>query len=236
MLRAIRRSFGSRPASAGDGVRAGARAPAAHAEQLRRPAVRRRAVGRERQARPLRLHHEDARPRRRGRRDAQSARRDRGDPGSKDMDPRQSGDSEPDRARPRRRGAQLPRGLAAARPRRDADRRAFDPGVSRDDRRRDAGARARCGRRLRVPAAAAAQHALHPRHDLLDLWRRHAEPALLAGAARGDDPHHLDLQVPSPTSRARSTSGGAIRPRTGALPHSRAATSCRSASATCLSE
>ena len=34
----------------------------------------------------------------------------------------------------------------------------------------------------------------------------------------------VDLQVPSPTSPARSTSGGAIRPRTGASPRSRAAT------------
>ena len=93
--------------------------------------------------------------------------------------------------------APISKGLKRSRSRRDADRRPVDPGIPRQYRRRDAGAGARRGRRQRISAAAAAQHALHPRHDLLDLWRRHAEPALLAGAPRGDDPHHLDLQVPS---------------------------------------
>src|SRR2546423_447350 len=36
---------------------------------------------------------------------------------------------------------------------------------------------ARVDRRPRLPDAAAAQHALHARHDLLDLWRRHPQPA-----------------------------------------------------------
>ena len=36
----------------------------------------------------------------------------------------------------------------------------------------------------------------HPRHDVLDLRRRHPEPAVLAGAPRGDDPRHRDLQIP----------------------------------------
>ena len=58
-------------------------------------------------------------------------------------------------------------------------------------------ARPRRRRRHRIPAAAAAEHALHARHDLLDLWRRHAQFAVLAGAARGDDPDDGDLQVPS---------------------------------------
>ena len=39
-------------------------------------------------------------------------------------------------------------------------------------RRRGAEARQGGGRRHRIPAAAAAQHALHARHDLLDLRRR----------------------------------------------------------------
>ena len=60
-------------------------------------------------------------------------------------------------------------------------------------RRRDARAGAGRGRRHRISAAAAAQHALHPRHDLLDLRRRDHQPALLAGAPRGNDPHYLDL-------------------------------------------
>ena len=42
------------------------------------------------------------------------------------------------------------------------------------------------GRRPRVPDAPAAEHALHPRHDLLALRRGHAQPAVLAGAARRD--------------------------------------------------
>ena len=113
------------------------------------------------------------------------------DPGRQEVDPRQSG------RRRTRSGLGLVdevrsylEGLAAARTRRDADRRPVDPGVPGAHRRRDAGARARRGRRQRISAAAAAQHALHARHDLLDLWRRDAEPALLAGAPRGDDPHH----------------------------------------------
>ena len=124
-------------------------------------------------------------------------------------------------------------GLSSARSRRDADRRPVDPGVSRAYRRRDAGAGARRRRRQRISPAAAPQHALHARHDLLDLWRRHAEPALLAGAARGDDPHDRRSTSSTPTSPARSTSGGATRPRTGAWRRSKAATSCRSARATC---
>lgn len=38
-------------------------------------------------------------------------------------------------------------------------------------------------RRHRVPAAAAAEHAVHTRHDVLDLRRRDAQCAVLAGAA-----------------------------------------------------
>ena len=52
----FRRSFRGRPAAQSDGLRARARASAADPEQLRRTAVRRRPVGRQRQARPFRLH------------------------------------------------------------------------------------------------------------------------------------------------------------------------------------
>ncbi len=38
---------------------------------------------------------------------------------------------------------------------------------------------------------------VHARHYLLDLRRCDTEPAVLAGAARGDYPHYRDLQVPS---------------------------------------
>ena len=64
----------------------------------------------------------------------------------------------------------------------------FRPGLPR------AGPRAhRCPR---VPHAAAAQHPVHPRHDLLDLRRGDAQPALLAGAARRDPADEGDLHVP----------------------------------------
>ena len=165
--------------------------------------------------------------------DAQSSGRDGRGPRSKEMDSRQPGDRQSGRDRSRRRGALLSRRPEGSRSRRDADRRPVDPGISRPYRRRDAGAGARRSRRQRISAAAAPQHALHPRHDLLDLWRRDAEPALLAGAARGDDPHHLDLQVPSRLRRQGQCVVGRSRPKTGGLRRSKAATSCRSARAMC---
>ncbi len=118
-------------------------------------------------------------------------------PEAQEMDPRQPGGAQPGRPRAGRRDQELPGGTEAARPRGDPDRRAVDRGISRDARRRDAEARQGRRRRHRVPAAAAAQHALHARHDVLDLRRLHAQSAVLAGASRGADPHHRDLQVPS---------------------------------------
>ena len=50
--------------------------------------------------------------------------------------------------------------------------------------------------RHRVSDAAAAQHALHPGHHLLDLRRPHAQPAVLAGPARRDAADEGDLRVP----------------------------------------
>ena len=88
-------------------------------------------------------------------------------------------------------------GLERPRPGRDADRRPVDARVPGIDRRQGAAGGQGSGRRHRVPAAAAAEHALHARHHLLDLRRCDAEPAVLAGAAGGDHPHHRDLQVPS---------------------------------------
>ena len=126
--------------------------------------------------------------------------------------------------RPGRRDQELPRRPAAARTRRDPDRRPVDRGVPRDPRRRDAQARQGRRRRHRVSAAAAAQHALHARHDLLDLRRRHAQPAVSGrrGTRRRSSRPRSTSSIP--TSPARSTSGGAIRPRTTAWPRSRAAT------------
>ena len=54
---------------------------------------------------------------------------------------------------------------------------------------------------LLVTVIFAPQYALYPRHHLLDLWRRDAQPALLARAPRGDDPHDFNLQVPSALRR-----------------------------------
>ena len=69
-VRRLRRALRGRQAAQGAGVLAGSGARTAHPDQLRRPVVRRRAVGAERAPRPLRLHGQDARPRRRGRRTA----------------------------------------------------------------------------------------------------------------------------------------------------------------------
>ena len=81
------------------------------------------------------------------------------------------------------------------------------------------------GRRChRIPAAAAAEHAVHPRHHLLDLRRRDAEPAVLAGAPRGDHPHHRDLQVPSGLRRQGQRLVGRPDRRTTAWPRWKAAT------------
>ena len=44
--------------------------------------------------------------------------------------------------------------------------------------------------------AAAAEHAVHPRHHLLDLRRRQPQPDVLAGLSPGDPPDDGDLQVP----------------------------------------
>ena len=66
-----------------------------------------------------------------------------------------------------------------------------------------------------VPAAAAAQHALHPRHHLLALRRRHPQPALLAGPPRRDPADEGDLQVPP---RLRRLDGLVGRPRAGLGP------------------
>ena len=42
-----------------------------------------------------------------------------------------------------------------------------------------------------------AEHAVHARHELLDLRRRYAQFPVLAGASRRTDPDDCDLQVPS---------------------------------------
>ena len=91
----VRRSLRSRTAAQGHGLRAGRGAHPPDAVQLRPAAVRRRAVGRERQARPLRLRDQDARPRHRGGGDAQPAGRDRGRARGQEVDPRQPGRAQP---------------------------------------------------------------------------------------------------------------------------------------------
>ena len=168
----LRRALRGRQAAQGAGVLAGPGPRTAHPDQLRRPAVRRRAVGAERAARPLRLHGQDARPRRRGRRAARPARRDDGHPRGQGLAARPQDRGQRGRPRPRRRHPRLPRLAGAAPTGRTADRRHVDP---RPARRTQSGYRAsgpRGPRRHRVPDAAAAEHALHPRHHLLDLRRR----------------------------------------------------------------
>src|SRR5580704_4863382 len=108
VIHALWRPLRGRPAAQGHGVRAGPRPSAAHAQQLRHLAVRRRHVGRQRQARSLRLHAEDARSRRRRGRNAQPAGRDRGHSRSEEVDPRQPGGAQPGRPGLGRRDQELP--------------------------------------------------------------------------------------------------------------------------------
>ena len=66
--------------------------------------------------------------------------------------------------------------------------------------------RATIGRALqpdRFRAAAAAQPALHPRHERLDLRGRVDQPDVLAGPAAGNAERRGDLPLPSPLSRRR---------------------------------
>ena len=205
----------------------------ADAEQLRPAAVRRRAVGRERQARPLRLRHQDARPRRRRGGDAQPAGRDGGRARRQEVDPRQPGGAQPGGPGLHRRAEELPQRAGRPRAGRDADRRPVDARLPRKGRRQGAEDRQGSGRRHRVPAAAAAEHAVHARHHLLDLRRRDAEPAVLAGAAGRDHPDHGDLQVPPRLRRQGQRLVGRPDRRTTAWPRWKAAMSCPSARASC---
>ena len=211
----VRRPLRGRPAPQGAGLRARPRPPQAHAEQQRRAALRRRDVGRERPARPRRLRQQADPARRRGRRAARAARGDaagRRCPGLA-AGPQDRG--QPRRARPRGRHPGLPgvpRAEAAGgvphrwaghqRPARGLPVRLHQPGP-------------RVHRRPRVPDAAAAQHALHPRHHLLALRRPHHEPALLAGPQGRDADLQGDLPVPPRLRRLDDLVG---RPRAGLGP------------------
>ena len=73
----------------------------------------------------------------------------------------------------------------------------------------------RVDRRPRVPHAAAAQHPVHPRHDVLALRRRDPEPAVLAGPPRRDAADEGDLRVPPRLRRLHRVVG---RPRAGLGP------------------
>ena len=67
----------------------------------------------------------------------------------------------------------------------------------------------------RLPDAAAAQHALHPRHHVLAVRRGHLQPALLAGPAGRDPAVQGDLQLPPDVRRLDGVVG---RPREGLGP------------------
>ena len=86
-------------------------------------------------------------------------------------------------------------------------------GLSTHDLPADCGRATRAGRDVAgygVPPAAAAEHALHPRHHLLDLRRRTLEPAVLAGPA--EETILITASTGStPTSSARRSGGATPR-------------------------
>ena len=101
------------------------------------------------------------------------------------------------------------------------DRRRDAPGAARRDPIRDRG-RAPPDR---LHPAAAAQPALHARHERLALRRRVAEPDVLAGAPARDAERRGDLPLPPAfPRRGRSRSGSAAPITIGALRGWRAAT------------
>ena len=97
---------------------------------------------------------------------------------------------------PRRQHAGLPRDPRAGAARGVPHRRSGHPRPAGGVPYPVGDARSGADRGTRVPHAAAPQHAVHPRHDLLGLRRAHPQPAVLAGA-RERDPHlQGDLQLP----------------------------------------
>jgi hypothetical protein len=69
-------------------------------------------------------------------------------------------------------------------------------GITTDEVPLDAYARSRPHRSNPIRDPAAAEHAVHSRHHLLDLRRRQLEPDVLACAPAGDAARVIDLQVP----------------------------------------
>ena len=219
-------------AAQGAGLRSGAGARAADPDELRRPAVRRRPLGGEGEQRPRRLHGLDARPRGRGRRAARGAGRDAGATGRAGLAARSPDHGQPGRHRAGHRHPRLPRrpGPAGAGP--VSDRRDVHPRSAGRPAAGLPGPGPGVGWGDRVPAAAAAQHPLHPRHHLLDLRRRDPQPAVLAGPAERDPADEGDLRVPPRLRRLEDLVG---RPggRLGAGHAWRAATSSSPATAWC---
>src|SRR5690606_39072748 len=192
----VRRPLGGRHAPQGARVPAGAGARAPDPEQQRRAAVRRRPVGAEREAGPPGLRAQAARPRGRGGRAARPARRDPPGAGRQGVAARPQDRRERGRPRPARRHARVPRVPRRRDPHRAPRGRAVDARPARRLPLRVPRARARVPGRQRVPHAPAAQHDLHARHDVLDLRRRDAQPAVLARTARRDAAHEGGLRVP----------------------------------------
>ena len=89
-----------------------------------------------------------------------------------------------------------------------------------------------CARADGLRAAAAAEPALHARHERLDLRRRLAQPDVLAGAAARDAERRGRSTASIRASATRTSRSGSAAPTTtGARRGSRAATSCPSATA-----
>ena len=202
--------------------RPGSGAPAVDSGQLPRPAVRRRDLGPGGSDRTLRLRADDARTRHRRGRDARPAGRNTRT------------------SRRRAAGCSTARSIPIRSARSDWTSSA--PGWTRCLRKSwpsgslAASPPAKCRStpytRLQRPhrshplrRAAAAQHAVHPRHHLLDLRRREPESDVLAGAAPGNAAdHRLSTSSTRASATPSSPCGSAIRTWTTTRPRWRAAT------------
>ena len=189
----------SREAAHGDGAQArpGARAPLA--EQLPRSALRRRHLGAARPAGVRRLRRPDARARRRGPAPARAADPDAQRQGGSRVASLAAGPSRRGHGHVHRAAERMADGDAGRGARDSLDRRDHRARAARRDQVGDrAGARPDGFR-----AAAAAESAVHARHQRLALRRGQPQPDVLAGPPARDAERGGDLPLPPTLPRCR---------------------------------